>query len=347
MKKHKINYFSTFMIFMTSLLISCNTTIDQSLPLQQSNKKDCRIIEHKMGKTEICGQPERIVVLGPYLLESLLALNVQPIAYADHIGFHQRDYDRPTEQIPYLGKYINQSIANVGVAYMPSMEAIFKTKPDLILSLDDNQEHYQTLSRFAPILMFSWNEPNENLKKIAQAVNRKESAEKILEETAKKIAKAKDELAKTITDYPDILLLYAQDLQELFINNNRGLCSSLVKELGFNLITISPSEASSNQRIPLSLEVLPQLNAADSIIILGYDFQEPSEFKNAQEFNEYQLSNLQQQWLKNPITQSMGASQADRVYYVPAYLCIGLPGSISTELYLNELKKQLLTHQKS
>ena len=45
-----------------------------------------------MGATEICGQLQRIVVLGPYVLEPLLALNVQLVGYADHIAFHQGDY---------------------------------------------------------------------------------------------------------------------------------------------------------------------------------------------------------------------------------------------------------------
>ena len=43
--------------------------------------------------------------------------------------------------------------------------------------------------------------------------------------------------------------------------------------------------------------------------------------------------------------QSLDASQAGRVYFIPAYLCAGLPGPIGTELYLEELKEQLLPAQ--
>ena len=41
-------------------------------------------------------------------------------------------------------------------------------------------------------------------------------------------------------------------------------------------------------------------------------------------------------------TQSLNASKADRIYFIPADLCLGLPGPISIELYLEELKAQLL-----
>lgn len=54
-----------------------------------------------MGETEICGQPQKVVLLGPCCLEQVLALGVQPAG--DHIALHQGDYDDPSEQIPDLG----------------------------------------------------------------------------------------------------------------------------------------------------------------------------------------------------------------------------------------------------
>ena len=38
----------------------------------------------------------------------------------------------------------------------------------------------------------------------------------------------------------------------------------------------------------------------------------------------------------------MDASKAGRVYFIPTYLCAGLPGAIGTKLYLEELEQQLL-----
>ncbi|MGP1386521.1 MAG: hypothetical protein ACTS2F_23375 [Thainema sp.] len=46
--------------------------------------------------------------------------------------------------------------------------------------------------------------------------------------------------------------------------------------------------------------------------------------------------------LYRAIAQFLDASQAGRVYFIPAYFCRGLPGAIGTELYLEELKEQSL-----
>ena len=116
----KVAWFKKFLILMVFVglaIASCQSPTQDSQLTSTSNQADCRTIEHEAGKTSVCGQPQRIVVLGPYVLEPLLALGVQPIAYGDHVAFHQGDYYNPQEQIPYLGSMITQPIANVGIAY--------------------------------------------------------------------------------------------------------------------------------------------------------------------------------------------------------------------------------------
>jgi len=62
-------------------------------------------------------------------------------------------------------------------------------------------------------------------------------------------------------------------------------------------------------------------------------------------FEGHQLKPLQQDWEANAIAQSLDASKDGRVYFIPAYLCLGLPGSIGTELYLEKLKALLLLNE--
>ncbi|MBL1210204.1 iron-siderophore ABC transporter substrate-binding protein [Geminocystis sp. GBBB08] len=332
------NYF--FLLIISFFLISCTRNTSTSI----SNNDNCRLISHQMGETRVCGEPKRIIALGPYLLEPLVALQVQPIAFGDHIAFYTKDYTNPSQQIPYLGKYINQPIANVGIAYTPNIEQILKVKPDLILGIkDNNASQYETLSKIAPTIILDWDKPEENMRTIAQGVNRETQAEKVLQETQAKIIKTKTEFAPVVEKHPKVLLLYAQGLQELISNHSKGLCNSLIEDLGFELVSPPKSNPSqSDSRTPISLEILPQLDKADSIILLGYNFSQPETLKDMDNFAQHQLTNLQQEWAKNPITQSLSASKEGRVYYIPAYMCLGLTGSIGTELYLNELKKQLL-----
>lgn len=341
----KIIYMRNFNYFLLLIigffLISCTRNIETAT---SDNNDDCRLVNHKMGETKVCGKPKRIVALGPYVLEPLLALKVQPIAFGDHIGFYTKDYTNPFQQIPYLGIHINQPIANVGIAYTPNIEAILKVKPDLILGVKgNNANQYEMLSKIAPTIMLDWDKPEENMRAIAKAVNRQTQAQELLQTTQAQIAKAKTEFTPVTNKHPKVLLLYASGLQELISDNSRGLCNSLVKDLGFQLVSppkLNPSQP--DTRIPISLEILPQLEKADSIILLGYNFSQPETLKDMDDFAQHQLTDIQQAWEKNAIAQSLSASKEGRVYYIPAYMCLGLSGTIGTELYLNELKKQLL-----
>ena len=78
--------FLVLSVFLGMAIASCQSQANK-LETSTSNRTDCRTIEHEAGETAVCGEPERIVVLGPYVLEPLLALGVQPIAYGDHVAF--------------------------------------------------------------------------------------------------------------------------------------------------------------------------------------------------------------------------------------------------------------------
>ncbi|MEM8672891.1 MAG: iron-siderophore ABC transporter substrate-binding protein [Cyanobacteria bacterium P01_G01_bin.67] len=284
------------------------------------------------------------MVLGPNVLEPLLALGVQPIAYGDHVAFRQGDYDNPQGQIPYLGSMITQPIANVGLASEPSIEAIVKVQPDLIIGLEENAKQYDNLSQIAPSILLDrldQSEPETNLKAIAQAVNRPQQVEQLLAETEQRITAAREAFAPLVASNPKLLLLSSSQWQEINLGNfHHGSCSSLIEELGFQLVS-SPklNDAKPNTIVPISIETLPQFNEADSIVMLGSNFSERKELDN---FESHQLSNIKQAWSENAIAQSLDASQAGRVYFIPAYMCLGLPGAIGTRLYLKELEQQLL-----
>ncbi|NEQ29430.1 MAG: hypothetical protein F6K04_00200 [Leptolyngbya sp. SIO4C5] len=94
---------------------------------------------------------------------------------------------------------------------------------------------------------------------------------------------------------------------------------------------------------PISIETLPQMNEADSVIMLGSNFDPPKHITGDDQFETAQLADIKASWEESAIAQSLDASQAGRVYFIPAYLCLGLPGAIGTELYLEELQEKLLS----
>ncbi|MEO0536308.1 MAG: iron-siderophore ABC transporter substrate-binding protein [Cyanobacteria bacterium P01_A01_bin.123] len=337
----------------TVAIAACNaktlsTNSDQSPASQLSvAPTDCRTIEHEAGETEVCGQPQRIVVLGPYVLEPLLALDVQPTGYADYMAFQQGDYTDPSQQIPYLGDSVAQPLANVGLARQPSIEAIIKVQPDLILAAEFNTNEYEILSKIAPTLLLDYDDPEQILRTIARTVNRTEKAEQLLTQTQQQIEETQEAFASLTATYPKVTLLFSSNLRDTRIATNSdstGLCSSLIKELGFQLV-FPPglNNDDSSPSVPISLESLPQLNDADIVILLGINSSNFEQLNGMDRFEDHQLSNLKQAWETNAIAQSLDASKAERVYFIPTYLCAGLPGPIGTELYLEELKEKLLT----
>jgi iron complex transport system substrate-binding protein len=334
----------TIAVLTVTTITACQGRINRSsvgsTATSTSSSNDCRNVEHEMGTTKVCGQPQRIVVLGIDVLESLLSLEIQPVGFADYAEFHQGDYDNPQEQIPYLGSLVTQPVANVGQASEPSIEAIVRAQPDLIIGTSFNSKVYQTLSQIAPTILLDYTEPEISLKTIAKAVNRSRQAEELLAETEKRIAAAHESFAPLVATHPKLLLLLtSSNLQQIYLNSDY-LCSSLVKNLGFQLVSLRELKNSRPYSPnPISIETLPRLNDADLAIVFSSN---NSELENIKNFNQLQLSNMKQAWQENAIAQSLDASKAGRVYFIPSYLCGGLPGAIGTKLYLEELEKQFL-----
>ncbi|NEQ20895.1 MAG: iron-siderophore ABC transporter substrate-binding protein [Microcoleus sp. SIO2G3] len=335
---------SALVVFVGVAIASCNPSAKPSIEAQPST--NCRKVQHLQGETQLCGQPERIVVLESSVLESVLALGAQPIGFADYTMYtmHRGNYDNPSEQIPYLGEFITTQPANLGSTSEPSIEAIVSLQPDLILGTGNNANQYKTLSGLAPTLILSRNDDDNEtrLRTIAQALDRSERAEQVITERNQRVAKAREVFAPAVAAHPQMLLLGAVQWNELYLGDrNYGLCSSLLEELGFQLV-IPPGMNNSvpDAPIPISHETLSQLNDADSVIVFTGNMNEPSSQNN---FEDHQTNHIKQAWEEDAIAQSLEASKVGRVYFIPGYLCRGLPGPIGTELYLEELQEQLLS----
>ena len=312
-----------------------------AVPSGASGGADCRTLPHLMGATEICGRPQKIVVIGSPLLELLLTLDVQPAGYSDPFATHLGDYDDPPRQIPYLGKRVKGRPVNIGSSFNPSIEAMLKARPDLILATEYNRADYQTLSELAPTLILQWFDADENLQTIAEAIGYPEKAEKFIAERQQRIDTARERFAIAVEEYPKILALAVRKFPEFsLITDANGFCASLLEDLGFQLVYPPGIDGKDPTVVPtISLELLPQLDEADTIAIFAHN---DTPLDRIDRLEEHHLTDVKQAWEKNAIAQSMNASRAERAYFIPMYLCLGLPGPIGTELYLNKLEKQIL-----
>ncbi|NEQ34144.1 MAG: ABC transporter substrate-binding protein [Leptolyngbya sp. SIO4C5] len=331
-------------------IAACHGVTTNNTPLTSSpTAADCRTVSHNMGETEICGQPQTIAVLGPNLLELLLALDVQPAGFAGYFELSQANYDNPAQQIPYLGDRITTQPVNLGQVFTPSIETLVELKPDLILVTEFHEAQYARLSQIAPTVLLDWFDADQmNLQVVAQAVGQPEKAEELIAQRQQQIAAARAEFAPVVATHPEVLMLNAEPVSSIYLVGKSDSCGSLIADLGFQLVYPPGWDATDpkNSSVTVSWEALSQLNNADSVVLFGSS--NPGKFnpfKDMDTFEQQQLSPLQQSWKENAIAQSLNASKSGRVYFIPTYLCRGLPGPIGTELYLEELKVQLLPAQ--
>lgn len=343
LEKKAIGILPTIMLGMliTFLTVSCT---NQEQSNTKASSSQCQSVRHDRGETKICDRPQKIVALGSTMLENLLALEIQPVGYADYFSLPVSKFDRPSQQIPFLGEKVTNQPINLGSADRPSLETIAKLKPDLIIgTVEENSDKYDLLSQIAPTLLFKYAKDDEwqqQIKIIANVLGLSDRAEGVIAKNSKRFAETKKALQPVVKTYPSMLVLGSDRLeQNLQIDpyNHDSNCSGLLEKIGFELVFPPNSNKQQSQGGKVSLEILPQLDA-DSIVVQGWnsDFSNPSE-----DLVDRQLQNVKQEWNSNAIAQSLTASKANRVYFTSAYLCRAIPGPIGTEIFLDRLRQQL------
>lgn len=327
------------------LTVACNNGERQQDNSGVSSATNCQSLQHDQGETKVCGQPQRIVALGPNMLEILLALDVQPVGYADYFSLPFSKFDRPSEQIPFLGERVTNQPINVGSADDPSLETIAQLQPDLILGgVSSNQDESALLSQIAPTLLFTYavdDEWQEQIRLIAKALGKSERVEQVIANHSERITQAQKALQPIVSKYPKVLLLGSERLEQgiqIDPYNHDSYCSAVMDDLGFQIAFPPNSEGKEAQGGSVSLELLPQL-AADSIFVQAYN----SDFSNpGKDLVNDQIASVKQEWNNNAIAQSLPASKSNRVYFTSAYLCRAMPGPIGAEIFLDRLQQQLL-----
>ncbi len=327
------------LIVVTLSISACDRTSSQ-----RAISSSCQTIQHALGETQVCDRPQRIVALNPKMLDILLSLDVQPVGYAEVFPIHRGEFDRPSEQIPYLGSRITQPIANLGVSSEPSLEGIARLNPDLILGdSGQNKDEYTQLSQIAPTLLFeyvghdNWQEP---LSAIAKALGRSDRARAVIETHRQQVEATRQALAPIVKAYPEVLMLASEQLtQSLEIVTSADFCGGLLEDLGFQLVSLSDEKPTSIVQ-SISVEILPQLDAS-LIFIQGHNVTGFSQMGSAKNLEDNQLQKIQQAWRSHTIAQSLGASQANRVYFIPTYICRAIPSPTGAQLALQQLQAQL------
>lgn len=311
---------------------------------------DCRTINHSSGETEVCGQPQKIVAITTHVLDLLLSLDEQPAGYSAPVNMSPSQiFDNPAWQIPYLGDYITTQPVNLGSVEEPSIERLTALNPDLILSSDSSATEYNLLSQIAPTLLLkdpiAKHQWKDNLQTIATALGKSEQGETLIQQRQAKIDQVRLDLADIVAEHPNLLVLSSHRLEEgVFLVQADSYLGEILESVGFKLI--SPDNVSGPQS-PISLEALPTMNEADTIIILGFNLDVQETIATAEKpltevAEEHQVQAIQKSWEENALAQSLTASQENRVYFATYMKWQILNGPIGTDLVLDQLQQFFL-----
>lgn len=258
-------------IAIVSACTSTTTNQNQTDDFQTAST-DCRLVQHEMGETEVCGQPQRVASLSPYLLDYMLALGVQPIAHSDAAWNPSIEvYGNPIEQIPYLGQWIETNPIPTGHNDSPSLEALTVAQPDLILGEEYHKRKYTLMTQIAPTLLFNQRRTDgtidwqHNIKEIALALNREAQAEELLARHSQRISAVREKLASVVAAYRRILVLYFNAQDNSIYLEDHSTAARLFQKIGFEIVSSKNSsvlpEANPGNNGPISIEILPQIEA--------------------------------------------------------------------------------------
>lgn len=237
-----------------------------------TSEPQTRTIKHVLGETEITGVPQRVVALEWLYAEDVMALGVQPVGIADIEGMNTW-VDIPVE--------IGADVTDVGTRQEPNLEIIASLKPDLIIGLKSNLgSNYEAYTKIAPTLVFDpypaegegdqYEEMLSTFNTIADVLDKKDEAEKVLSELDQAYADSKAKLeAAGMTERPFALAMgYSNQNAVTFrISTDNSLAVKILEHIGLTN-AYKPSQFEPYGFTTTDVEALPALEDANFLHII-------------------------------------------------------------------------------
>lgn len=277
-----------------------------------------RLVTHAKGETWIPGEPRRVAVLVNFLIDHVLALGLPPVAATTDQG--------AGDQMPlYLAERL-RGTKPVGLALSPNLEALLAVQPDLILGISPAQDaFYDNLAQIAPTVLLEigadW---RSMLRRVGEVLGRQEAAQLRLAAFDQKAAQAKARLQQAVGNQSVLLLLVMPKEVRIY-----GPASAPGKILYQDLGLEPPAGLPADDAIrPISLEVLPQLNADHLFVVT----------RSREAASQQALSELR----ANALWQGLPAVQQGHVYPVDREAWILGRGVLAYEQVIADVLKALV-----
>ncbi|MEQ6390648.1 ABC transporter substrate-binding protein [Bacillaceae bacterium S4-13-58] len=275
-------------------------------------------VEHAMGTTTIEGQPERIVVLTNHGTEALLALGIKPVG-AVQSWTGDPWYDHIADQM--------EGVQVVGTESDISLEAILALEPDLILGNKMRQEeHYQALSDIAPTvfeetLRGDW---KVNFKLISEAVNKEAEGQEVLDAYNNRVAELSENLGDKLSTEVSMVRFMPADVRVYHKDSFSGI---ILDEIG-----LARPESQDVDDFAAKGVTKERIHEMDGDVIFYFTYEN--------EKGEGQQ--VEDQWINDPLWNSLEAVKAGKVYEVSDTIWNTAGGVLAANLMLDDLKEKLL-----
>ncbi|WP_424578601.1 iron-siderophore ABC transporter substrate-binding protein [Vibrio parahaemolyticus] len=182
--------------------------------------------------------PQRVVVLNWDILEQVLALDIEPIAAPNLLGYRQW----------VVNPYAPESIEDIGTRAEPNLEKIASLKPDVILAASPQQDLIPLLRQIAPVVYlpnFSQNEAAaqtaiKHFRTLGALFDKQELAEQKLAKLNDSFKQLRDKIRQHYSAPLDVLVMRFSTPNSVLLSTENSTTDYVVEQLGLtNPIKVS------------------------------------------------------------------------------------------------------------
>jgi iron complex transport system substrate-binding protein len=315
MKRKQI--FSTLSALVLALTVTACAPdkIEEVKPTSAENGT-VRTIEHAMGKTDIKGEPKRVVILTNEGTEALLELGVKPVgavkSWTGNPWYKHIEKDM-------------EGVQNLGDESQVNIEAIAAVKPDLIIGNKMRHEKiYDQLSKIAPTVYSNTlrGEWKANFEFYAKVLNKESQGKEIVkkfDERAAVIAKAAGDKLKTEVS----IVRFMPGKTRIYLGDT--FSGIILKQIGF----ARPENQRSNE---FTLEIgKERLKEADGQVMFYFTY----------ETGNGEGSTREKEWIEDPMFKTLNSVKNNKFYRVDDAIWNTAGGVRAANLMLSDIEKFL------
>ncbi|TYR80259.1 ABC transporter substrate-binding protein [Priestia megaterium] len=305
------------LIIMTVLTLMAACSDEKASTEKSDSSPKTRVVKHLKGKVEIPVNPKRIVDISGST-EELLILGHKPVGTANAYRgeFHSQIKDQLPKETVEVGSYWTPQV---------NVEAILKTKPDLIIMNSRQEKVYEQMEKIAPTIVLP--EDIADWKKrfvtLGEYLGKEDIAKDWITEYEETAAGISKEIKEKYND--ESVMFLAAAPKSLRVYGNFGYADILFNDLKLKPVEGTPVD---ELMVDASLEVIPEYKP-DHMFIVRFDFDGANEL-----MDELQASPF---WSANPAVKEGNVYEVDYTTFMEKSF-----GPLGKLELMNDIKEKML-----